>query len=284
MSTFSNLRTMLAAFIIVMVVVSIFLFNQGRGAETGHASGTTTVTTATTSTSTTMTGTTVPPIANSTETFSRNWAGYAVSTSFSSPETGSMNEAEGAWTVPAADCANTTGEYSSSFWVGIDGYSSQSVEQIGTDSDCFRGSPSYYAWYEMYPDNGFSLSMRIMPGDVINAKVEHIGNNVFRLTITDVTTGSTFSTIETGASALRNSAEWIAEAPTLNNRILPLSQFGPVMFTDCYVTVKGVKGAIGDSRWENRALILDSRAGVIKAVPSGLVGNGTGFTVTWEHS
>ena len=40
----------------------------------------------------------------------------------------------------------------SAFWVGLDGYSSTSVEQLGTDSDCVSGKPSYYAWYEMYPN------------------------------------------------------------------------------------------------------------------------------------
>ena len=39
----------------------------------------------------------------------------------------------------------------SSFWVGIDGYSSSSVEQLGTDSDCAGNTPDYYAWWEMYP-------------------------------------------------------------------------------------------------------------------------------------
>ena len=40
----------------------------------------------------------------------------------------------------------------SSVWVGIDGYSSNTVEQIGTEQDVSaNGKTSYYAWYEMYP-------------------------------------------------------------------------------------------------------------------------------------
>ena len=37
----------------------------------------------------------------------------------------------------------------SSFWVGIDGFSSSSVEQMGTDSDVVNGIPTYYAWYNV---------------------------------------------------------------------------------------------------------------------------------------
>ena len=43
--------------------------------------------------------------------------------------------------------------------MGIDGFAATdpTVQQIGTDSDCLKGTkkmpggPSYYAWYEMYP-------------------------------------------------------------------------------------------------------------------------------------
>jgi hypothetical protein len=59
---------------------------------------------------------------------SANWSGFAV--------TGSkFTNAAGSWHVPGVDCAKTPNTYSS-FWVGIDGYSDKTVEQIGTESDC----------------------------------------------------------------------------------------------------------------------------------------------------
>ena len=70
---------------------------------------------------------------------SSNWSGYAVQSA------SQFTDAKGSWVQPAATCSTNSAQYSS-FWVGIDGYSSDSVEQLGTDSDCDgRNRPSYYA-------------------------------------------------------------------------------------------------------------------------------------------
>src|SRR5581483_7426596 len=39
----------------------------------------------------------------------------------------------------------------SSFWIGLDGDTSNTVEQTGTEADCSSGRAVYSAWYEMYP-------------------------------------------------------------------------------------------------------------------------------------
>src|ERR1035438_4845265 len=118
---------------------------------------------------------------------STNWSGYAVTgTSFTS--------AEGSWIVPTATC--TSGTQYASFWVGIDGYSSSSVEQTGTDSDCSGKTPQYYAWYEFYPNPSFEISsLAIKPGDRMSAKVVYSGSK-FTVTIEDVTTGKSYRSEE----------------------------------------------------------------------------------------
>jgi hypothetical protein len=79
---------------------------------------------------------------------SYNWSGYAITGS-----KGSTTDVKGSWVVPAVNCSAAPAGYSA-FWVGIDGFSSSSVEQIGTDSDCVslnghqQGTPTYYAWFE----------------------------------------------------------------------------------------------------------------------------------------
>src|ERR1700692_4289152 len=87
---------------------------------------------------------------------SENWSGYAVTGS-------SFTRAEGSWIVPTVDCSKTPGTYSV-FWVGLDGYSSSTVEQTGTDSDCDGDTASYYAWYEFYPKFAKSISLSVSPG------------------------------------------------------------------------------------------------------------------------
>src|SRR5215467_12494301 len=104
---------------------------------------------------------------------STNWSGYAVETSLASPQRGAVTDVKGQWTVPAVQCGSA--QTYSSAWVGIDGYSSNSVEQTGTDSDCSNGSGVYYAWYEMYPHPSQRISMAINPGNVISAEVAFAG-------------------------------------------------------------------------------------------------------------
>src|SRR5438046_6649382 len=55
---------------------------------------------------------------------STNWSGYAVTGA-----SGSVSDAKGSWTVPAIQGSCPSTNQYSSFWVGIDGFSSGTVEQ-----------------------------------------------------------------------------------------------------------------------------------------------------------
>ena len=59
------------------------------------------------------------------------------------------------------------------FFVGIDGYNSGTVEQIGTEVDCVNGAPTHYAWYEMYPAPPVILDCTVDGGDTITAAVTY---------------------------------------------------------------------------------------------------------------
>jgi len=213
---------------------------------------------------------------------SLNWSGYAIETNLTYPQNGAVTDVKGSWTVPAANCSVTPNAYSS-FWIGIDGYSSGTVEQIGTDSDSFSGSPIYYAWYEMYPKYPVILKMKISPGDVMSAEVGYLGNGKFQLTITDTTTEASFSTIQKSPSAKRSSAEWIAEAPW-SGGVLPLADFGTVKFQNAQATLNGVTGSINYAAWQYDAITMTTYDGIVKAQPSHLSHNGSSFSVTWYHS
>jgi hypothetical protein len=211
---------------------------------------------------------------------SLNWAGYAVQTNLQKPQNGAVSDVKGSWIVPAVDCKTTPNAYSS-FWIGIDGYSSNTVEQIGTDSDCSSGKAVYNAWYEMYPKYPVNLNMKISSGDSITAEVKFSGSGNFQLTITDLTTKSTFSTIQKSPSAKRSSAEWIAEAPW-SSGVLPLANFGTVYFTNAYVTLNSHTGTISDTAWQKDAMTMVTSSNVPKATPSPLYNGGNSFSITWN--
>ena len=214
-----------------------------------------------------------------TNSCSTNWSGYAVTGA-----TGSVSDVKGSWTVPSVSCQTSTAQYSS-FWVGIDGYNSGTVEQTGTDSDCSSGTPRYYAWYEFYPKPSFTVkSLAVHAGDKITAEVAYTGGK-FVTTITDTTTGASFST-SAKVNAQRSSAEWIAEAPSSSGGVLPLANFGTASFgtsaTD-RATINGVTGAIGtfSQVWQ---ITMVTSAGAVKAQPSSLATDLSGFSVTWYSS
>jgi hypothetical protein len=214
---------------------------------------------------------------------STNWSGYAVTGS-------SFTSAKASWIVPKATCSS--GDQYAAFWVGLDGYTSSTVEQTGTDSDCVGKNPSYYAWYEFYPNPSFEISsLTIKPGDHMAATVVYSGSK-FTISIEDVTTGKVFTKSATVSGAARSSAEWIAEAPccTARGGILPLADFGTVLLGDDSTGVSGTNfaidssnsGAIGTFPSSSiEEITMATSGGTKEAVPSGLSSDGTSFSVTW---
>src|SRR5438132_6044495 len=210
---------------------------------------------------------------------STNWSGFAVTGS-----AGSVSDAKGSWVVPTiqGNCPSTN-QYSS-FWVGIDGYSSGTVEQTGTDSDCQNGVPTYYAWYEFFPHPSFLINgLTVRPGDHMTAEASFNGRS-FTVTITDTSTGVSFSTSARVRSAQRSSAEWIAEAPSSSGGILPLADFGTVSYSSCTATVNGTPGTIGSFGSSVQVITMVSNSGAVKAQPSSLSSSGDSFSVTWKSS
>jgi hypothetical protein len=212
-----------------------------------------------------------------TSSYSTNWSGYAVTGA-----KGSVKDVKGEWTVPAIQgTCPSTNQYSS-FWVGIDGYNSGTVEQTGTDSDCQGGAPVYYAWFEFYPHPSYLISsVPVKPGDTVSAEAKFNGR-AYVVTLKDVTTGKSFSTSAKVSSAQRTSAEWIAEAP-YSGGILPLANFGTINFFADKATVGTVTAPIG-SFISYVQITMVTNSNVVKAQPSALSPDGTSFSVTWKSS
>jgi hypothetical protein len=154
---------------------------------------------------------------------SSNWAGYAATgTTFTSV---SAN-----WTQPTGHC--TGGNQYAAFWVGLDGYSSSTVEQTGSEVDCAGRTPQYYAWYEIYPGASMTFTDPVRAGDQFSGSVTY-ASGTFTLVLKDTTKGWTETKTATSPGAARSSAEAIAEAPccTYRGGTLPLTNFGTASFS-----------------------------------------------------
>ena len=86
-------------------------------------------------------------------TLSLNWSGYAVT------DAAKFNYVHSEFVQPAIKCTGAPDRFTSN-WVGLDGFTSDSVEQDGTDAWCggpIDTTPFYKAWYEMYPARSYSV-------------------------------------------------------------------------------------------------------------------------------
>lgn len=199
-------------------------------------------------------------------------------------------DAKGSWVQSAATCSTNSAQYAS-FWVGIDGYSSDSVEQLGTDSDCNgRNRPAYYAWYEMYPAHSVELSPSkypVKPGDTLSATVSVTGT-AFTLSIAS-SEGWTFTTTLGGAGLAQSSAEWIAESPEICTHrctLAQLSDFGAVNFSNSEAAVSaGAMQPISSFTYDSgpHEIIATTSNGTVRAQPSALGAGGTSFSIAWRH-
>jgi hypothetical protein len=202
---------------------------------------------------------------------STNWSGYAVTGG-----NGAFNSVSASWTQPAATCPRHGAQYAS-FWVGLDGFSSNSVEQTGTDSDCSRGTPHYYGWYEMFPAFPVNFSNTVRPGDAMSASVTFSGTETFTLVLHDATQGWTQNIVQNQTGLARSSAEVITEAPSSNSGVLPLANFGTIN----YSTSSANGTSLGTQN--PTQIIMVNNSGAQKDSTSS-ISSGGAFSNTWIRS
>ncbi|HEY1914653.1 MAG TPA: G1 family glutamic endopeptidase [Streptosporangiaceae bacterium] len=198
---------------------------------------------------------------------SSNWSGYAVTGS-----DGAFNSVSSSWTEPTATCNDSGTEYAA-FWVGLDGFNSDSVEQTGTDSDCDGGSPDYYGWYEMYPAAPVYFDNAVSPGDSMSASVS-VSGDTYTITLTDNSQGWTQTENETESGLADSSAEVITEAPSDSDGPLPLADFGTVNYSGSTVNGSSMGGQSPTS------ITMVGSSGDQLDSTSGMDGSGD-FSNTW---
>jgi hypothetical protein len=207
---------------------------------------------------------------------STNWSGYAVTGA-----DGAYSSVSATWTEPTATCTSSGrgrggSDSYAAFWVGLDGYSSDSVEQTGSDSDCDGKTPDYYGWYEMYPADPVYYTNTVKPGDAFSASVTFSGTDTYTLVLKDSTQGWTQTQSINESGFDRSSAEVITEAPccTSSGGILPLADFGTVTYgsSDANGTSLGTQSPT--------SIVMINNSGEDKDSTSAINSSG-GFSNTW---
>ncbi len=136
---------------------------------------------------------------------SPNWSGYYVGGGPYTAVTGTFN-------VPVLASATTVTDVAA--WVGIDGADNSSLIQAGVaeEYDPATSTVSEHAWWEILPQPETPIAVHVQPGDQITVTIGQVSGPLWEITITDDTSGQTFSTEQIYAG-VGDSAEWIVEAP-----------------------------------------------------------------------
>jgi hypothetical protein len=214
---------------------------------------------------------------------SPNWAGYVAT-----GET--YTYVYGSWTVPKANCGTIFSHFTfasdSSTWVGLDGWNSSTVEQIGTDTNCIANQGAYWAWFQMYPSlptviNIFSYPVH--PGDTMNGMVIYTGTpGWYTLRLWDTTRHWYYQTTQYRSGAAGANAEWITEQPAVLS--FPLTNFGTVTFTSCYAGGSNASAYNTPISHHTNFGVNMVGGGTVKATVSGLSSDGTTFSIGWQHN
>jgi hypothetical protein len=221
-------------------------------------------------------------------TVSLNWSGYAAT----SPS--KFTSVSGEFVQPAIKCtgASDINKFTSN-WVGLDGYTTGTVEQDGTFAWCTSKSggaaATYEAWYEMFPAGSISV-FRVKPGDIMQTSV-NFANRAFTLTISDVTSGKSFTTSATCGACQRASAEWIIERPALCNNtgtkcfLTALADFRATAMSGDVAKAGTVTGGIAAFNNFPIWMIDPLKKGFISLdTVSALNPASNSFTATWDRS
>jgi hypothetical protein len=170
------------------------------------------------------------------EVGSFNWSGFA------DVEAGAntVSAVSAEWVIPQVECLHGNYKYQdavTSNWIGIDGFTDGTVEQLGTATQCFEGVAYYYVWYEMFPAGTIEegtvacINNNVdcpQAGDVVRASINVAAGGNYTLALNDFTRPQESFSVTAPCDptvCLNTSAEWIVERSAYE---LP---FGPQFLT-----------------------------------------------------
>jgi hypothetical protein len=219
---------------------------------------------------------------------SSNWSGYAITAN--SGQT--IKRIQALFTIPDVNCAKSTlgtsGDAVYSKWAGLDGFTTNTVEQTGVGAECTSttGPATYFAFYEMFPNPGVTFS-GVNPGDAIVVVVQRVSTG-WQLVLQDRTTGGSISTVQpcpTGSTCSDANAEQISE--DFNGSVaggFTLADFGLDNQTDLLATSgSGRSGSLGSGGlWTSSA--IDMVNGSDRMATPGPLYGGEAFYVGWNAS
>jgi hypothetical protein len=163
-------------------------------------------------------------------------------------------------------------------WVGIGGVNSRDLIQAGTQDSGSGLQNEYQAWIETLPAASKQVALIVVPGDSITVSIDEqgAGTNNWQISMTNNTSGKAYQATMHYVSS-HSSVEWIEEAPSGRNGILPIDNFGMVSFSGATAVADGETVGL-DQVGARPISLLNSRRQPL-AVPSAIGSDGKTFSV-----
>jgi hypothetical protein len=220
---------------------------------------------------------------------SRNWDGYFAT----APSHGTdFTSVHAKWVEPTLPACTPFEDQWVVFWVGLDGWWNDVVEQGGSSAHCVFGLWKQEAlWWEMYPSNDITTGPSISPGDTIEATVTYdTSAKQFDIVVKDDTNGASLNQTESCASDMhgcpRTSAEVISETPIGGSGpdgTFDLPDYQSATYQDISVTdANGNTGSLTNSNWDLGDVTQVTNK-VTRQNTGALDPTGSSFTTTWVH-
>jgi hypothetical protein len=212
----------------------------------------------------------VAPVSPSTQGTSHNWSGYAATS-------GAYTGVTGTWTVPQLAPNGAPGVGAT--WVGIGGVTSRDLIQAGTqDVASGSGQSQFQAWIEMLPQASRQVPLAVAPGDSVTVSINETApaSGIWQIAFKNNTSGQTYQTSVNYTSS-QSSAEWIEEAPSGPNGVVPLDNFGSVPFSGATATQNGQTVDLAQAGAQPITMLNGNNQSL--AVPSAIGSDGASFSV-----
>lgn len=208
--------------------------------------------------------------------FSSNWSGYAVT---AANKTTLLQAISGTWRVPAAQA---NGQAAAAQWIGLGGFSSNNLLQIGTIEAVYDNHQVTELFWEKLPDMAHNI-IKISSGTIVAASISENGSGVWQLATTVIKPNGDriTKTIQVAGDVsydrpMEQSAEWINEDPSnKTENLYKLANTGTLSFTNLSVNNQTL-AALGLNR---HPLAVTSQANRLLLSPSFLKSHGTAFSV-----
>jgi Peptidase A4 family len=216
--------------------------------------------------------------------YAGNWSGYDVS-----GDQGEFTSAEAYYTEPRfyhSSCKTT----SDVTWAGIGGYAGRGGQRrfpLAQDGTGFGvpGLGAHQAWWEIFPQNAYSVGLSGSIGYTFDAFVAWHGAEVYSFYMHDARTNQhvAFREHYNGFSGI--SGEVINERPKINGKLTNLSNYETETISGSQVNGHGIDSyppGSGIAQNGRHGLYMEDTARTVMAQPSG-VGSGGRFTIHQDH-